>query len=170
VSISVSDQGIGIPPDEIEQLFTRFFRASNAESGHFPGTGLGLSIVQQVVKRHNGSVGVSSVVGVGTTFTVNLPMYITSEEKLILDRRSDVLIRAMDRLKESTQDNFKDITHDIGGAVGFYYFEILSHLLLEESRSISSEGLSEIDFLASKELLLEQMSNELKTIESGVHD
>lgn len=169
VSVGVSDQGIGIPPGEIDQLFTRFFRASNAESGHFPGTGLGLSIVQQVVKRHHGSVEVSSVVGVGTTFTVNLPIFISSEERLILDRRSDVLARAIINLKDSTRENFKAVTHDIGGAIGFYYFESLGSLILEYSRSFSPDELSDIEFVATKARLLEQMNSALESTESRSH-
>jgi signal transduction histidine kinase len=169
VSVAVSDQGIGIPAGEIDQLFTRFFRASNAESGHFPGTGLGLSIVQQVVKRHHGLVEVSSLVGVGTTFTVNLPIFISSEEKLILDRRLDVLTRGINSLKDSTRENFKAVTHDIGGALGFYHFESLGSLILEYSRSFTPNHLSEIEFIATKARLLEKMKNELESIESSDH-
>jgi signal transduction histidine kinase len=169
VSIGVSDQGIGIPPEEIDKLFTRFFRASNAESGHFPGTGLGLSIVQQVVKRHHGSVEVSSVVGVGTTFTVNLPIHVSSEEKMILDRRSDVLSRAIARLTNSTKEDFKEVTHDIGGALGFYYFESLGSLILENSRSILPHELSDLEFTTVKTDLLDKMKRQLESIESSSH-
>ena len=70
----VKDSGIGIPADEIPQLFTRFYRASNAEKALIPGTGLGLSIVHQFVEDHGGSISVDSVVGEGTIFTVRLPL------------------------------------------------------------------------------------------------
>jgi signal transduction histidine kinase len=169
VTIAVSDQGIGIPPEEIDHLFSRFFRASNAESGHFPGTGLGLSIVQQVVKRHHGFVEVSSALGVGTTFTVSLPMFISSEEKMILDRRFDVLTRAIITLRDSTPENFKIVTHDIGGALGFYHFESLGSLIIEYSRSIGQDEFSEIEFVSIKTRLLEQMTNALESIESSNH-
>lgn len=68
---SVSDQGIGIPPDELPHLFDPFHRASNV--GDIPGTGLGLSIVKNSVERHGGSIAVESAPGQGTRFTVRLP-------------------------------------------------------------------------------------------------
>lgn len=74
VEFVVKDSGIGIPADEIPHLFTRFFRASNAEKALVPGTGLGLSIVKKFVEDHGGSISVISVIGEGTTVTVRLPL------------------------------------------------------------------------------------------------
>jgi signal transduction histidine kinase len=71
--IAVHDTGIGIPLDDIPRLFTRFFRASNAQEAAIPGVGLGLSIAQQVVQAHGGTIGVESSIGRGTTMTVRLP-------------------------------------------------------------------------------------------------
>jgi signal transduction histidine kinase/CHASE3 domain sensor protein len=71
--IEVRDTGMGIPPEEYPNLFTRFFRASNAAEAALPGTGLGLAIVQEIVHRHGGAVDVDSELGVGTTVTVWLP-------------------------------------------------------------------------------------------------
>jgi len=71
VTFQVSDQGIGIPPEEQGRLFEAFHRASNA--GHIPGTGLGLAIVKRAVDLHGGAIAVSSQVGKGTTFTVTIP-------------------------------------------------------------------------------------------------
>jgi PAS domain S-box-containing protein len=67
----VQDEGIGIPEEEIDKLFTSFFRCSN--TGHLPGTGLGLAIVKNAVELHKGQIAVESQIGVGTTFTVILP-------------------------------------------------------------------------------------------------
>ncbi len=72
-SITVQDQGIGIPPDEVSKLFNRFARASNARKAKIAGTGVGLFIVKTIVERHGGSVGLSSTIGSGSTFNVNLP-------------------------------------------------------------------------------------------------
>ncbi|MGB6063097.1 MAG: HAMP domain-containing sensor histidine kinase, partial [Candidatus Aquilonibacter sp.] len=58
-SITVQDQGIGIPPDEVSKLFNRFARASNARKAKIAGTGVGLFIVKTIVERHGGSVGLS---------------------------------------------------------------------------------------------------------------
>jgi PAS domain S-box-containing protein len=68
----VKDQGIGIPAGEIETLFECFHRASNV--GTISGTGLGLAIVKSCVDRLQGEIAVESEVGVGTTFTVTLPI------------------------------------------------------------------------------------------------
>jgi two-component system phosphate regulon sensor histidine kinase PhoR len=73
ILVQVSDSGIGIPDHDFENLFTRFFRASNASAAALPGTGLGLAIVQEIVHRHGGAVDVDSQIGAGTTFTVWLP-------------------------------------------------------------------------------------------------
>ncbi|MDZ7919833.1 PAS domain S-box protein [Rhodoferax sp.] len=68
--LEVSDQGIGIPAEEIPHLFASFHRASNV--GSIPGTGLGLAIVKNSVDLHGGSISVTSTVGKGSSFTVRL--------------------------------------------------------------------------------------------------
>lgn len=73
VRISCRDTGIGIPAADQERLFSRFFRASNARSGHIQGTGLGLAIVRTIARAHGGDVELDSVEGEGTTVTVTLP-------------------------------------------------------------------------------------------------
>jgi signal transduction histidine kinase len=71
VRIVLSDNGIGIPKDEIDHLFTEFFRASNVKN--VIGTGLGLTIVKEIVDRHGGQIQVESEEGLGTTFVIHLP-------------------------------------------------------------------------------------------------
>lgn len=73
IVIVVSDTGIGIAKDEQAELFTRFFRASNAVDQAIPGTGLGLSIVRAIVEQHGGSISLASLPGEGTTVTITLP-------------------------------------------------------------------------------------------------
>ena len=68
----IQDQGIGIPPADQAHLFESFYRASNI--GTIPGTGLGLAIVKQCVDLHQGEIFFDSVEGMGTTFTVTLPL------------------------------------------------------------------------------------------------
>ena len=72
--IDVTDQGIGIPPEDLDQLFNRFVRGSNAASAGLPGTGLGLSIVKAITELHGGQVAVQSTLDSGTTFSVYLPV------------------------------------------------------------------------------------------------
>lgn len=74
VVLSVADTGIGIPPEEQERLFTRFFRSSLAQQQAIPGSGLGLSIARAIVDKHGGSMTVESQPGHGTTFRVRLPL------------------------------------------------------------------------------------------------
>jgi signal transduction histidine kinase len=68
----IADQGIGIPLDNQQHLFTTFNRCSNV--GEIKGTGLGLAIVKRCVETHQGQISMKSEIGLGTTFTVNLPM------------------------------------------------------------------------------------------------
>ena len=70
--IRVQDEGMGIPPSDRRDLFKPFHRGRNVSN--IPGTGLGLSIVKQFVDLQNGTLAVTSRVGLGTTFTVKLPM------------------------------------------------------------------------------------------------
>lgn len=72
--VEVADTGIGIPADEAERLFTRFFRTSNARLAHIPGTGLGLSISRAIAEAHGGTLSFESVEGSGTTFRLRIPL------------------------------------------------------------------------------------------------
>jgi signal transduction histidine kinase len=73
IELGVTDTGIGIAQDEVEQVFGRFFRGGGALEKHIPGTGLGLNIVSTIVAAHDGAVTLESEAGRGTTFRVTLP-------------------------------------------------------------------------------------------------
>jgi signal transduction histidine kinase len=72
--IRVADTGIGVPGSDQKELFSRFFRASNATGRSIPGTGLGLAIVRMIVVNHGGGIDLESHEGAGTTVTVRLPL------------------------------------------------------------------------------------------------
>lgn len=72
--VRVTDSGIGIAPEDMPRLFDRFFRATNARRVSANGTGLGLPIVRRVVDQHRGRIDVHSELGVGSTFTIYLPL------------------------------------------------------------------------------------------------
>ncbi|HUN08172.1 MAG TPA: ATP-binding protein [Aggregatilineales bacterium] len=74
IELSVSDNGPGIPPEEITHLFERFWRAEKSRNRATGGSGLGLAIVKQLVEAHHGEVQVESQTGSGTRFTVHLPV------------------------------------------------------------------------------------------------
>ena len=73
--IEVADEGIGIPPDQLDRIFDRFARADGAQSGEARGTGLGLSIAQSIAKAHGGAIAVESTFGQGSTFRLRLPRF-----------------------------------------------------------------------------------------------
>ena len=73
IEIDVTDQGIGIAPQDVDRIFERFYRADQARSRATGGTGLGLAIVKHIATNHGGRVDVSSTLGGGSTFTLRLP-------------------------------------------------------------------------------------------------
>lgn len=77
VDIIVKDQGIGIASNELDRIFERFYRVDQARSRMTGGTGLGLAIVKHVCQNHGGECTAWSEVGVGSTFTIRLPLYQT---------------------------------------------------------------------------------------------
>ena len=86
LSVAVSDQGQGIPPDDVSRLFTKFFRSAE---GRPTGSGLGLYIAKGLVQAHGGRLVAESTVGVGSTFTFVLPT--DAFERAHPDARGDVM-------------------------------------------------------------------------------
>ena len=73
-TVEVSDSGIGIPEEDYEHIYERFYRVDKSHSREIGGTGLGLAITRNAILLHRGSIKVSSVEGQGTTFTVKIPL------------------------------------------------------------------------------------------------
>ena len=74
LEVRVSDQGVGIEPEEVPKIFDKFYRVKSPQTRQIIGTGLGLPIVKSVVEAHRGAIEVESQVGVGSTFKVLLPV------------------------------------------------------------------------------------------------
>ncbi len=72
--IQISDEGIGIPAEDLERIFERFYAVDKSHSRSMGGSGLGLSIVERIVEKHHGKIHVESNVGKGTTFTLTFPI------------------------------------------------------------------------------------------------
>jgi signal transduction histidine kinase len=75
VELSISDSGVGIPPERLRLIFEPFYTTKEPDSNGHGGTGLGLSVCRQIIEQHHGRIRVESLVGKGSTFTVKLPMH-----------------------------------------------------------------------------------------------
>jgi two-component system, OmpR family, manganese sensing sensor histidine kinase len=75
IIVSVRDTGIGIPPEQLERVFDRFWRAEQSRSYGSGGSGLGLAIARAIATTHGGLITVTSQIGVGSCFTVRLPEF-----------------------------------------------------------------------------------------------
>ncbi|HUV91144.1 MAG TPA: ATP-binding protein [Anaerolineae bacterium] len=74
VALQVSDMGVGIPPDQLERIFERFYQVNGSIWRRYGGIGLGLALVKEIARTYNGQVSVESQVGEGSTFRVLLPV------------------------------------------------------------------------------------------------
>src|SRR5262249_29688020 len=72
--LSVMDTGTGIPADELPRIFDRFHRIEGARGRTHEGTGIGLALVQELTRLHGGAAEVESTLGIGSTFTVTVPL------------------------------------------------------------------------------------------------
>jgi len=81
LNLSISDNGPGIPADNLESIFTRFSRIEDANRNRHTGTGIGLSLVKEFTEAHEGTISVRSEVGIGTTFTVRLPLHLGHDQE-----------------------------------------------------------------------------------------
>jgi signal transduction histidine kinase len=73
VTVRVRDHGLGIPREQRDKIFDRFYRVTDLSQRAIPGLGMGLYIVAEIIKHYGGTITVESAVGEGSTFTVTLP-------------------------------------------------------------------------------------------------
>ena len=87
---SISDTGVGIPPSDIEKIFSPFQQVDSSNSREYEGTGLGLSIARRLSRLMSGDLTVSSVVGVGTEFVLSLPLRVVTRQRSKPSGRSEI--------------------------------------------------------------------------------
>lgn len=90
LKVAIIDNGLGIPNDAIDKLFTKFYRVDNSDRRKIGGTGLGLAIVQEIVKAHEGKITVQSDFGMGSTFTAIFPAVQINQVVLESSQTNDV--------------------------------------------------------------------------------
>ena len=81
VEVEVSDTGVGIPPEALDKVFTRFYQLDSSSTRKYGGTGIGLAIAQDIVRFHGGRISVTSEVGKGSTFRFSLPLTVAQAEE-----------------------------------------------------------------------------------------
>jgi len=160
--ISISDQGVGIPADEIDDVFSSFFRASNVRDSEIIGTGLGLAIVSRIIEEHHGSITVESTLNVGTKFIVEVPIFDREIDDFIQERKSGVLNRAIVALETCTLSELENITHEMRGVLGFYDLDEEGAAIAEfESWLKSSGSTQDSEILIRKNNLLSVLRENL---------
>jgi signal transduction histidine kinase len=87
--LEVADSGVGIPPENLPHIFDRFYRVDKSRTRAQGGSGLGLSIAKWIAQAHGGAIRAESEVGVGTTFTVTLPVYTSLAQPAELSEAED---------------------------------------------------------------------------------
>jgi two-component system phosphate regulon sensor histidine kinase PhoR len=83
INISIEDTGIGIPDEDVDRIFERFYLVNKARTRKEGGTGLGLSIVKHIILNHNGKIKVESKIDVGTKFLIKLPIVQNKNEEIV---------------------------------------------------------------------------------------
>jgi signal transduction histidine kinase/ActR/RegA family two-component response regulator len=91
ILVDIKDEGLGIPDEAIQNLFTKFYRIDKSDRRSIGGTGLGLAIVQEIMIAHNGKVSVVSEYGKGTTFTCSFPVVPSQSkiESMVINNEND---------------------------------------------------------------------------------
>ena len=109
--VHISDEGIGIPEHELPKLFTKFHRIDNSSQRKIGGTGLGLAISKEIVETHKGRIAVHSEVGVGSVFSILLPLYeeVAGKERQNNQHHQVVLIEDDQTLSDLIVDELEEV-------------------------------------------------------------
>ncbi|MEM7379989.1 MAG: tetratricopeptide repeat protein [Bacteroidota bacterium] len=111
LNILVSDTGSGIPKEELEHIFDRFYQASNANNEDVTGTGIGLSLTKELVELHGGSISVESEIGKGSTFEISIPQgkdHLDAEEIVIIKPAKEQPVAVQREVALAEETNLAD--------------------------------------------------------------
>ncbi|MFN6483469.1 MULTISPECIES: ATP-binding protein [unclassified Nostoc] len=143
VTLQVEDTGAGIEPEELPHLFERFYQVRKAKARTHEGSGIGLALVQELIKLHGGTVDVSSTVGVGSCFTVTIPL---GTAHLPSDRlQLDVDESPTETLRERTTATRTQTSTALGAAP---YVQEAERWIVEEGNRQQATGNSEESYLS----------------------
>jgi CheY-like chemotaxis protein/HPt (histidine-containing phosphotransfer) domain-containing protein len=108
VIFSVTDSGIGIAQDKLKTVFEKFSQADNSTTRQYGGTGLGLAIVQTITKMLGGKVSVKSTLGVGTCFSIVIPLEVDKTQQALISDRAQSSLASSPQATNSAQDATKN--------------------------------------------------------------
>ena len=171
IIITILDQGMGIPESQIGEVFTSFYRASNALKSGISGSGLGLSIASRIIELHKGSLQVESTVGIGSTFTLELPAHISELQKMIDERKGGVLERAITAIETCASADLGRTCHEMMGVLGFYEFDFLGVEIERFSDWLkTNEAPNKNEISSRRAELLSKLKSHMATVENPKGD
>ncbi len=177
LQIKVSDTGVGIPEEDLPRIFERFFQAKNQSGNKSGGTGIGLSLTRELVRAMGGDIQVSSVMGKGTQFLVNLPIRQESAVQIFGQKPADTLVDFIPGVetKASTLENVPivliiednpDVVEYLGYCLGDAYqkeyafngkagiekaFELVPDIIISDVMMPEKDGFEVCDMLKNDE-------------------
>ncbi|OCA98430.1 ATP-binding protein [Clostridium beijerinckii] len=107
ITLSVEDTGIGIPEEKVEIIFDRFRQVDKSFTRNYEGSGIGLSLVKSLVEMHDGTISVESKYGVGTKFTIKLPVKVLNKSKEKANISNNIINTCVEKINIEFSDIYK---------------------------------------------------------------
>ncbi|UYZ34472.1 ATP-binding protein [Clostridium beijerinckii] len=107
ITLSVEDTGIGIPEEKVDIIFDRFRQVDKSFTRNYEGSGIGLSLVKSLVEMHDGTISVESKYGVGTKFTIKLPVRVLNKSKEKVDISNNIINTRVEKINIEFSDIYK---------------------------------------------------------------
>ncbi|NRT91183.1 hybrid sensor histidine kinase/response regulator [Clostridium beijerinckii] len=107
ITLSVEDTGIGIPEEKVDIIFDRFRQVDKSFTRNYEGSGIGLSLVKSLVEMHDGTISLESKYGVGTKFTIKLPVRVLNKSKEKVDISNNIINTRVEKINIEFSDIYK---------------------------------------------------------------